>query len=141
MHADSLTDDEPMAQMNFIPLIDIALTLVIILMVTTALIKRPGVQLKLPETRTQEGSPEMPKDLVVAVAQDGLFYVDGQKLSAAQVRSRLVAVAKKDKESRVMVKGDRSVQYQKVMDVMDLARQAGLSRIILPTEPRTGVGP
>ena len=53
MHAELHGDDEPMAQMNFIPLIDIALTLVIILMVTTVLIKKPGVQLKLPETRTQ----------------------------------------------------------------------------------------
>src|SRR4051794_10514337 len=51
-------EDEPMADMNLIPLIDIALTLLIILMVTTAFIKHPGVSLKLPETTTREGAPE-----------------------------------------------------------------------------------
>jgi biopolymer transport protein ExbD len=47
-----------MAEMNLIPLIDIALTLLIILMVTSAFIHRPGVSLKLPQTATREGMPE-----------------------------------------------------------------------------------
>lgn len=136
MHGELHGDDELMAQMNFIPLIDIALTLVIILMVTTVLIKKPGVQLKLPETRTQEGAPETPKDLIVAVGKDGRFYIDGQALPPAQVQARLTAVARKDRDARVMVKGDREVQYRRVMEVMDLARQAGLSRIVLPTDPK-----
>ena len=58
MHGIHAAEDEPMADMNLIPLIDIALTLLIILMVTTAFIKQPGVSLKLPETATREGSPE-----------------------------------------------------------------------------------
>lgn len=136
MHGDVFAEDEPIAQMNFIPLIDIALTLVIILMVTTVVIKKPGVQLRLPETRTQEGAPEAPKDLVVAIGADGKFYVDAQEQKPEQVRARLLAVAKRDRNARVLVKGDRQVAYQKVMDVMDLARQAGLTRIVLPTEPR-----
>ena len=136
MHGELHAEDEPMSQMNFIPLIDIALTLVIILMVTTVLIKKPGVQLKLPETRTQEGSPETPKDLIVAIGRDGKFYVDGEQLSPEAVRARLGTVARKDRNARVMVKGDREVAYQRVMEVMDFARQAGLSRIILPTDPK-----
>ena len=91
MHAELHGDDEPMAQMNFIPLIDIALTLVIILMVTTVLIKKPGVQLKLPETRTQEGAPETPKDLIVAIGRDGRYYIDGEALPAAAIQARLTA--------------------------------------------------
>jgi biopolymer transport protein ExbD len=141
MHGDLLADDEPIAQMNFIPLIDIALTLVIILMVTTVVIKKPGVQLKLPETRTQEGAPEAPRDLVVAIGPDGKFYIDGREQAPQAVRGRLAAVAARDKQARVLVKGDRQVAYQKVMDVMDYARQAGLSRIVLPTDPRPAPAP
>jgi biopolymer transport protein ExbD len=136
MHGEAYGEDEPIAQMNFIPLIDIALTLVIILMVTTVIIKKPGVQLKLPETRTQEGAPEAPKDLVIAIGKDGKFYVDGTEQPAAAVKTRLTTLAARDKQARVMVKGDREVAYQRVMDVMDLARQAGLTRIVLPTDPR-----
>jgi biopolymer transport protein ExbD len=130
------SSDEPMAEMNFIPLIDIALTLVIILMVTTAFVRHPGFSLKLPEAKTREGAPESNKDLVVGVASDGSLYLDGQKRSAGEVRTLLRAAAARDKQRRVLVKGDRSVVYARVMEVMDLVREAGLTRVVLPTEPR-----
>ena len=130
-----LTDDEPMAEMNFIPLIDIALTLVIILMVTTAFIQRPGFSLRLPETRTREGAPETNKDLIIAIAADGALYLDGQKRTPGELADRLRAAALVSKEQRVLVKGDRAVAYAQVMAVMDSVRQAGLTRVVLPTEP------
>ena len=136
MYGERRDDDAPMAEMNMIPLIDIALTLVIILMVTTVFIKNPGVSLKLPETVTREGAAEGPKDLVVAVARDGSLYLDGQRQSPTAIRARLKAVAAKNKQVRVLVKGDRAVVYAKVMEVMDLVRQAGLTRVVLPTDPK-----
>jgi len=143
MHGHSRTEDEPMAEMNLIPLIDIALTLLIILMVTTAFIRKPGVSLKLPETVTREGVPETNKDLIIAVAATGALYIDGQQRTDAEVLNQLRLTAAKDKEARVLVKGDRTVPYARVMDVIDMAHQAGLPRINLPTDPKRqalGVG-
>lgn len=136
MHGSKLLEDEPMADMNMIPLIDIALTLVIILMVTTAFIRHPGVSLKLPESATREGTPETPKDLVVAINAEGAIYVDGVLMDANSLKSRLNQVAARDKTARILVKGDRTAAYARIMDVMDLVRQAGLTRIVLPTDPR-----
>src|SRR5262245_12893377 len=104
MHGIHAAEDEPMAEMNLIPLIDIALTLLIILMVTTAFIKQPGVSLKLPETTTREGAPETNKDTVVLVASDGAVYVDGQKRTLEELQTHLKGVAAKDKQSRIMLK-------------------------------------
>jgi biopolymer transport protein TolR len=129
-------DDEPMADMNFIPLIDIALTLVIILMVTTAFIKHPGVSLKLPETVTREGAPETNKDFTILVSADGGLVIDGRRRTINEVKGHLQLLAKKDKQARVLVKGDRNVPYARVMDVMDVVRQAGLTRVVLPTDPK-----
>src|SRR5687767_9038751 len=109
-----------MAEMNFIPLIDVALTLVIILMVTTAFIKHPGVSLKLPETKTQEGAPETNKDLTIAVTRDGHIYVDAERKTPAQLQAHLHGIAKRNKQSRILVKGDREVVYGRVMEVMDM---------------------
>ena len=136
MHGVHYDEDRPMAEMNMIPLIDIALTLVIILMVTTVFIKNPGVSLKLPETVTREGAPEGPKDLTISVDRDGSMYLDGQQQTRQEIQSRLKAVAAANKQARVLVKGDRSVVYEKVMEVMDLVRQAGLTRVVLPTDPK-----
>ena len=128
--------DEPMAEMNMIPLIDIALTLLIILMVTTAFIKHPGVALKLPETQTREGAPETNKDLTINVTAEGKLYLDGKEVTNDQVQSHLRGIAATNKEARILVKGDRNVQYAKVMEVMDMVRQAGLTRVVLPTDPK-----
>ena len=130
--------DEPMADLNLIPLIDIALTLLIILMVTSAFIRQPGVSLKLPETSTREGKPETPKDFVISVAQNGDTFVGKENLGDTVLRTRLIALAQTDKAARVLIKGDKDVSYSHIMHVMDLVRQAGLVRVVLPTEPQTG---
>lgn len=137
MHAHIASEDEPMAEMNLIPLIDIALTLLIIMMVTTVFVKHPGVSLKLPETATREGAPENQKDLTIVVSSAGQIYVDAVQQTPEALQARLRAEAAKNKDSRVLVKGDRDVTYAKIMDVMDMVRQAGLTRVVLPTDPKT----
>src|SRR5437764_14874420 len=93
MHGAHRAEDEPMAEMKLLPLIDIALTLLIIMMVTTAFIHHPGVSLKLPETVTREGAPENNKDLTIVVAADGNLYLDGQVRTQAEVQAHLHAIA------------------------------------------------
>ncbi len=136
MHGSHASEDEPMADMNLIPLIDIALTLLIIMMVTTVFVRRPGVNLNLPKTVTREGVPETAKDNTVMVTATGDLYLNGDKRSDGEVLGALRALGAKDPEARVMVKGDRDVPYARVMDVMDMARQARLTHITLPTDPK-----
>src|SRR5262249_1880203 len=108
----------------------------IIMMVTTAFIKHPGVSLKLPETATREGAPETNKDLTIFVTAVGDLFVDGTKRSIPDIQGRLRSIAIRDKEARVLVKGDKDVVYARIMDVMDMVRQAGLTRVVLPTDPK-----
>ncbi len=136
MQGDNASEDEPMAQMNLIPLIDIALTMLIIMMVTTVFIRKPGVNLTLPETATREGAPETPKDLTIYIGPDSKMYVDAKVQSPEQVQGLLMGTAKRNKDARVLVKADQTVMYANVMEVMDMARQAGLTHITLPTEPK-----
>jgi biopolymer transport protein ExbD len=128
-------DDDPVVELNMIPLIDIALTLLIILMITSAFIKKPGVALKLPSSQTREGTPESNKDLVIVITKEGEFFVDNAAQTDATLQARMTSLAARNKEARVLLKGDRSVPYGRVMRAMDLARQAGLTRVVLPTDP------
>src|SRR5947209_17670313 len=111
MHGGHSLEDEPMAEMNLIPMIDVALTLLIILMVTTAFIKHPGVSLKLPQTVTREGAPETNQDLTIVVAADNKLYLDGKVVTDDAVQAHLRAVAATDRESRFLLKADRDVTY------------------------------
>ena len=132
-----IVDDEPMAEINMIPLIDIALTLLIIMMVSTSFIRKPGVSLKLPETVTREGAQETSKDLIISILANGNIAVDGKVQNENEIKSRLFALAKQNKEARILLRGDRKVLYERMMEVMDMVRQAGLTRVVLPTDPKT----
>lgn len=137
MHGGHISEEEPIAEINMIPMIDIALTLLIILMVTTVFIQKPGVALKLPETVTREGSTETLKDLTIFIDAQGITYVDATPIEAPALQARLKTVASKNKDARVLIKGDRNAQYARIMDVMDMVRQAGLTRVVFPTDPKT----
>ena len=125
-----------MAEINMIPLIDISLTLVIILMVTTVFVRNPGFKLHLPTAVTREGTPETPKDLTVALTSDGGLFFNGQKETLPQLRGALAQAATQNQDARVLVKGDRTIAYQRVMDVMDAVKQSGLTHVVLPTDPK-----
>jgi biopolymer transport protein ExbD len=132
------SDDEPVAEMNMVPMIDIALTLLVIMMLTSAFIHKPGISIRLPVSATREGAPEANRDMVVLVGRDGRLDVDGAPQSDRDLRTRLVRLGKASPEARVLIKGDRDVSYGRVMRVLDLVRQAGVSRVVLPTDPTAG---
>jgi len=136
MHRSNASEDEPMAEINLIPLIDISLTLVIILMVTTVFIHNPGFKLNLPKTVTQEGAPETIKDVTIAIAPTGVYYYNGTPATLPQMQARLITVADHNMAQRVIVKPDKSIRYEQVMEVMDVVRQAGLTHVQLPTEKK-----
>lgn len=136
MHGGNSNEDEPMAEMNLIPLIDIALTLLIIMMVTTAFVRKPGVSLKLPETATREGAAEMSKDQTIYIGPDEALYMNGKLVSDQEVANTMKQVATSNKEARILIKGDRTIRYDRVMSVFDIVRQAGLTRVVLPTDPK-----
>jgi biopolymer transport protein TolR len=136
MHGGHRSDDEPMAEMNLIPLIDIALTLLIIMMVTTAFIQKPGFNLNLPKASHREGTPETAKDVIVGVDRSGGFYIDGQSKPLPEIAARLKAAYAVNNEVRVLVKGDRDAAYGRITDVMNAVREARIVHVVLPTDPK-----
>ena len=131
-------EDDPVAEMNMIPLIDISLTLLIVMMITTTFVKQPGFALKLPESASRQGAPETNKDLVVAINRQGDFMMDGKKPSDSEMLATLKAAHDKNPEVRVLVKGDEGVNYGRVSHAMDIISQANIKHINLPTNPRPG---
>ncbi len=136
MHGGGKTDDDPMAEMNMIPLIDISLTLLIIMMITTTFVKQPGFALKLPESASRQGKPETPKDLIVAIDKQGKFWMDGKQTSDDEMLGTLKSAYNRNNSVRVLVKGDEGVNYGRVSHAMDLISMAKIKHINLPTNPR-----
>lgn len=128
----------PVAEMNVVPYIDVMLVMLVIFMVTAPLLSQ-GVDVKLPHAAAKPLSAEQQNPLVVSVDAEGNFYLNvggdpSAAVDAEAMRLRAAAVLRRRPDIAVMVRGDRAVAYQHVVDAMVLLQQAGAEGVGLITE-------
>jgi biopolymer transport protein ExbD len=121
----------PMAEINIIPLVDVVLVLLIIFMATTAFVKESGLKMELPTAKSTETRQDEQKDLSIALTRDGKIYLNAQISSIAQVGLAMREAAKRNATTPVIIKGDENIEYKRVVEVMDLAKQSGLPKVAL----------
>ena len=124
----------PMAEINIIPLVDVVLVLLIIFMATTAFIKESGMNMKLPAAKTTEFTAEDSKDITVVLTSDDHIYLNGKAANEQAVRAAMTERARTNRDTRVIVKGDKQIDYDRVVRMIDLAKQAGFSKVSLGTK-------
>ncbi len=122
----------PMSEINVTPFVDVMLVLLIVFMVTAPLLT-VGVPVDLPKTRAQAlGQDREP--LSVTVKRDGKIYIQNSPVTEDELVAKLTAIAANGYDQRIFVRGDRSVDYGKVMEVMGLLSAAGFTHIGLVTD-------
>jgi biopolymer transport protein TolR len=124
----------PMAEINVTPFVDVMLVLLIVFMVTAPLLT-VGVPVDLPKTKAQPlGQDREP--LSVSVRKDGNIYLQNTPIEEEALVARLEAISKNGYDQRIFVRGDKSVDYGRVMEVMGLLNAAGFTHIGLVTDVR-----
>ncbi len=122
----------PMSEINVTPFVDVMLVLLIVFMVTAPLLT-VGVPVDLPKTRAQAlGQDREP--LSVTVKRDGKVYIQNTPVAEDELVAKLTAIAANGYDQRIFVRGDRSVDYGRVMEVMGLLSAAGFTHIGLVTD-------
>jgi biopolymer transport protein TolR len=119
-------------EINVTPMVDVMLVLLIIFMVTAPLLTS-GVQVDLPKT---ESAPLQGQDepLVVSIQSDGKVYLQKTPVEVEELGTKLKAVAGEKTDTRIFVRGDRSVDYGRVMRVVGAITTAGFTKVALITE-------
>ncbi len=126
----------PLADINVTPLVDVMLVLLIVFMVTAPLLTT-GVTVDLPQARTAP-LPGQDEPVVVTIRADGTLYLQESPIGLEELGPRLSAVRERNPDLRVFVRGDRQVDYGRVMSVVGSLNQAGIAKVALLTEaPRT----
>ena len=126
---------EIITKVNVTPIIDVALVLVIILIVTAPLLSAADLPVKLPEARTREA--ENNKNVSVTLAQDGALAVDDRRVSAAELRTAIAErIADQGDDVLVVVRADSNAPYKTVRGVLDEARGAGAKRLAIATRQK-----
>ena len=130
----------PMSDINVTPMVDVRLVLLIIFMVTAPLLT-VGVPVDLPKT---DAAPITGQDepLVVSVNSQGQIFLQETEIDLPTLVARLQAITGNKPDSRIFVRGDKSVNYGRVVEVMGTLSSAGFSRVALLAElPQSGGSP
>ncbi|WP_310448173.1 biopolymer transporter ExbD, partial [Thiobacillus sp.] len=104
----------------------------IFIIMTTASVQ--GIKVNLPQA-SDTPSLAKPKTKAITVTQDGQVYLDTYPVSMEELRTQLASARVADPELPVVIKGDTVVQYGKVMEVLDLLGQVGITQMGLVTQP------
>ena len=121
-----------MSEINVTPFVDVMLVLLIVFMVTAPLLT-VGVPVDLPKTR----APALGQDkepLSVTVSRDGKIYLQKEVVTEEALVPKLQAISQNGYDQRIFVRGDKTVDYGRVMVVMGLLASAGFTHIGLVTD-------
>jgi biopolymer transport protein TolR len=122
----------PMAEINVTPFVDVMLVLLIVFMVTAPLLT-VGVPVDLPKTKAQAlGQDRQP--LSVTIRNNGSIYLQNTPIDEDALVPRLEAISANGYDQRIFVRGDKSVDYGRVMQVMAEISAAGFTHIGLVTD-------
>jgi len=123
--------DEPIAAINFIPMIDISLVLLIIFMVSTTFVTVTGIDLKLPKAST--GKSAASKTVTVQLNVQKEIYLNGEKTTWEAIKGGIQGKLAGSKDRAVVINVDRGVDYGSAVKLMDVVNQCDAA-IVLATE-------
>jgi biopolymer transport protein ExbD len=127
-------------EINFIPLIDLLLVILIFLMVTTTYSKYNELQINLPEASADK-SPDRPQVLNIGVDGNGNYSINNVAVKFGSVDNfasvmRETATAQGMKDPVIAIGADAGATHQAVVNVMEASRLAGLTKISFTTQAR-----
>lgn len=126
---------------NVTPLVDVVLVLLIIFMVIAPALEH-GERVELPGIMKVDKNQKSKLDPVtVTVARSGTIYVEKEAVANAELPGRLEAVHKAEPDRRVVLKGDSTVDYEKVRDLFGVVQNAGFPGVSLMVSKKKGAGP
>lgn len=122
----------PMTEINVAPFVDVMLVLVVIFMIAAPLLT-VGVPVDLPKAAVDALNDEK-EPLIVTVDGEGRVYLQESEIEQDVLIPRLVAVSEANPDLRVYVRGDRAINYGRVMEIMGMVSEAGFSKVALIAE-------
>ena len=122
-----------MTDINVTPLVDVMLVLLIIFMVTAPLIQS-GVKVDLPRASAQQMEHQEEK-LVLTITRDRRVYLGNTEIPGADLEKKLATNARIQKDKELYLHADRSLPYGQVVEIMAIARRAGVESLGMITDP------
>jgi biopolymer transport protein ExbD len=120
--------DEPIAEINVVPLVDIILVVLIIFMVTAPLVLKPTIEMNLPQASSGE-QKQAPKTLEILISKTGNLYYDGKEVNIDQLKEQVSTEAQANADSSVILTADKDVTLDGLTPVIDAIKSAGIKKL------------
>ena len=127
------SEREPMSEINVTPFVDVMLVLLIIFMDTAPLLT-VGVQVDLPETAA-DTLPEESEPLKLTINSKGEVFIQETKIEFDNLIKKILAVSNNRTDTRIYVRGDKTINYGRVLEVMGKLSGSGFTKVALISEP------
>lgn len=125
--------DALFTEINITPLTDIFLVLLIIMMVVAPTFQSMDNSISIPEINS--GIAIEQKNATVSVTKEGLIYVNGKPTTSENLTNELIAIKDSLEKKEVVVKADEKAKSSQIMKIMDSAKEAEFTKLILAGEP------
>ena len=126
-------DDGIIAGINITPMVDIMLVLLIIFMLTASVIEDKSIKVELPQASTASKTEE--SVLGITIDADGKMYLNGEPVDDDRLRAFIRGEAAINDQVQAVISADLSIEYGRVVHVIDLAREEGVTSYALNTDP------
>jgi biopolymer transport protein ExbD len=121
------------SRINITPLIDVVFLLLIFFMLTSHFDVASGVRIRLPKI-SQKAYERDDQKITVVVDQEGRPYLEGQRLDDNDFVVRIRALVEKDGFAHLVLHADQDVKHGRVVQIMDMAKTAGISTILIAAQ-------
>lgn len=119
--------------LNITPLVDVTLILIIFFVITSTFIEQPGIKLELPKAQTSD--LQRVEKAVIIVSKDSKIYFRNKEISLKELPSILKDAMRESIDKSLIISADKVVHHGLIISIMDIARQNGVKKLVVSTEP------
>lgn len=127
-------NDEPISDINVVPLVDIILVVLIIFMVTAPMFIKPTINVNLPKAAS--GDQTAPSKLNIAITADGKINLNGTFVDEAAVQKTAAEEVAKNAEAQAIISADKDVPHGRVVGILDLVKSVGIKKFAISIDKK-----
>ncbi len=127
-----IDDDQPIAEINIIPFVDIILVILIIFMVTAPFIVKTGFSLDLPKASSSQSIKDAKINITINV--NGEVLLNGDTFDITKMEDHLKNNNMKPDDTQVVISADKNVLHGKVISIINTVKAVGLTKVAIATK-------
>ena len=128
------SDDEPLSEINVVPLVDIVLVVLIIFMVTAPMFMKPSINVNLPKAAS--GDQTQPGQLNISITADGRLNLNGSFVDESAISKKAAELFESNPDVQAVISADKDVPHGRVVGVMDIVKTSGVKKFAISIDKK-----